>query len=194
MIRVVVGAQVQGEELRWETTPVEEVATLASTASLLGDTRVFVLSGALSGEQADEFFDLVPGLVRSPHTFIFVEESLLKKQIDRLAKQGVVAEVSPKQAPTEEPFSIFALANTFATRDRKKLWLLFAEARRKEVAPEAVAGMLHWKVRDLLAKGGGKYQKSELVQLSRQLVAMYHDAHRGLGTLDLLLERFILRL
>lgn len=194
MIRVVVGADARGEELRWETMPIEEVATLASTASLLGDTRVFVLAGALSGELADEFFDLVPGLVQSPHTFIFTEESLLKKQIDRLAKYKVVAEVSPKKAPAQEPFSVFALANVFATRDRKKLWLLFAEAGRKGVAPEAVAGMLHWKVRDLLAKDGGKYKKEELMQLSRELVTLYHDAHRGLGPLDLLLERFILRL
>lgn len=181
------------EELRWEVVGVEEIATLASTPSLLGDSRTFVLEGAFSGEQAEEFFALAEGLQKSPHTFIFQEEKLLKKPLDFLAKKGVTVEHLPEDKK-EEVFNVFSIANAFAARDRKKMWLLLGEALRAGVAPEALMGMLHWKVRDLLAKNTpGKFTQAELKTISRELVVLYHDAHRGVGPLDLLLERFVLR-
>jgi len=181
------------EELRWEGMSVEEVATLASTPSLLGDSRMFVLEGALSGEQAEEFLAIAEGLQKSPHTFVFQEEKLLKKPLDFLAKKGVAVERLPEEKK-EEVFNVFSIANAFAARDRKKMWLLLSEALRTDVAPEALAGMLHWKVRDLLAKNApSKFTRAELKVISRELVTIYHEAHKGGGSLDLLLERFLLR-
>ena len=49
--------------------------------------------------------------------------------------------------------------------------------------PEAVAGLMAWKARQI-----------KNVKLSRELVALYHDSHRGAGELELLLERFALKL
>ncbi len=202
MIRVVVGSATTPrsrtsqvpEELRWEEMSVEEVATLASTASLLGEPHVFTLSGVFSGEKADEFLALVPGLVASPHLFVFAEEKLLKRPTDILTKAGAQIEVN---APVKkkEPFNVFALGGVFATRDRKKFWLSLTAAAHAGVVPEAVAGMLHWKVRDMLAKSErGRFTPAELKKISRNLVSLYHDSHRGAGDLELLLERFALRL
>ena len=194
-MHVVVGKAVAGgEELQWPQMTIEEIATLASTASLLGDINTFVLVGALHSERADEFLSLAAGLLLSPHTFIFEEEKLLKRPTDLLNKAGIkiTTHAAPKKA---ESFNVFALANVFALRDRKKFWLALVSAFRAEVAPEAVSGMLHWKVRDMLSKGaGGKYSSRELKKISRQLVSLYHDSHRGGGDLELLLERFALML
>jgi len=185
------------EDLRWETMSVEEIAMLASTPSFWGDARVFVLEGALTGERAEDFFGLIDGLQKSPHTFIFKEEKLLKKPLDLLAKKGITVEQSKepkKDSAAKEPTNVFALANAFGARDRKKMWLLLVQALRADTAPEAIAGMLHWKVRDMLAKKTpGKFTVEELKNISRELVALYHDAHRGGGSLELLLERFVLR-
>ena len=181
------------EELRWDVVGVEEVATLASTPSLLGDSRTFILEGALSGECGEEFLALAEGLQKSPHTFVFQEEKLLKKPLDFLTKKGVAVERLPEEKK-EEVFNVFSIANAFAARDRKKMWLLLGEALRANVAPEALAGMLHWKVRDLLAKNTpGKFTQTELKTISRELVTLYHEAHKGGGSLDLLLERFVLK-
>jgi len=46
-----------------------------------------------------------------------------------------------------------------------------------------VAGLLCWKARAM-----------KDVKLSRELVKLYHDSHRGVGDLELLLERFALKL
>ena len=181
------------EELRWEGMLVEEIATLASTPSMLGDSRTFILEGALTGELGEEFLALTEGLQKSPHTFVFQEEKLLKKPLDFLAKKSVTVEWLLEEKK-EESFNVFSIAQAFALRDRKKMWLLLGEALRANVAPEALAGMLHWKVRDLLAKNApGKFTQTELKTISRELVTLYHEAHKGGGSLDLLLERFVLK-
>ncbi|MDB5224669.1 MAG: hypothetical protein JWO43_291 [Candidatus Adlerbacteria bacterium] len=183
------------EELKWEAMAIEEIADLASTASLLGDTQAFVLVGALNDtERGEDFIDLAEGLMLSPHVFVFEEEKLLKKPSDALGKAGVKPTVlaAVKKA---EPFNVFAIANALQTRDRKGAWLLLNKALRQGIAPENIAGVLHWKARDMVAAGrSAKYSRPELVGLSRSLVEIYHDSHRGAGDLGLLLERFILGL
>ncbi len=192
------------EDLEWEKLSIDELLAMASTMSLMGDTRVFRLGGALNGARADEFLDITKELVDSPHQFILTEEKLLKRPMDVVTKAcaEVVVHAAPKKV---EAFNMFSMTFTFAARDRKKLWLELHESLRKGVVPEAFAGMLHWKVRDMLARrsfseGGlskgvkGKYTKEELCRISGELVSLYHDSHRGAGELSLLLERYILQL
>lgn len=187
-------ARTTAEELVWENVSVEELATRASTESFLGDTYGYVLSGALGGERGDEFLSLAKGLVASPHVFVFEEEKLLKRPTDMLTKAGADIEVLP-EIKKAEAFNVFGLANVFGSRDKKQLWLQLQEAERRGVAPEAIAGMLHWKVRDMLGKGAvGKFSQKELQKISRELVSLYHDSHRGGGELSLLLERWALTL
>ena len=180
------------EDLEWEKLSIEELLTMATTMSLMGDTRTFRITGALNGTRADEFLDIAKDLAQSPHQFIFTEEKLLKRPTDMVTRAGALVVVHPA-AKKEEAFNMFSVTFAFAARDRKKLWLLLLQAGRAGVVPEATLGMLHWKVRDMLGKGEkGKYTKKELVQISRQLVTLYHDSHRGAGDLSLLLERFVL--
>jgi DNA polymerase III delta subunit len=182
------------EDLEWEKLSIEELLAMASTEALFGDTQSFRLQGALSGGRSEEFFDVAKELAQSSHTFIFTEEKLLKKATDTLAKAGAEVTIYPAQKK-EESFNMFALTYAFAARDRKKLWLLLNSALRAGAVPEAVAGMLHWKVRDILGKGEkGKFTREELSKISGELVTLYHDSHRGAGDLSLLLERYILAL
>ena len=182
------------EETRWQDTSHEELLGLATTVSLMGDTHTLLFVGALGGVRSEEFFDLAEALVTSPHHFIFEEEKLLKRPQDILRKAGAVLHIAPTQKK-EATFDVFSLANTFALRDRKKFWLLLTQGLTSGAAPEAIAGMLHWKVRTMLGEGKtGKYTKDELAVISRELVVLYHESHRGGGDLALLLERFALKL
>jgi len=188
------------EALEWEKLSIEELLSVATTASLLGDMSSFRLTGALNGSRADEFLDITKDLVASPHYFTFIEEKLLKKPTDMVTKAGaeVVVYATKKKdtgASASGSFNLFAITYAFAARDRKKLWLLLHEALQSGAVPEAVAGMLHWKVRDMLSKGEkGKFSSLELRRISKELVTVYHDSHRGVGDLSLLLERYLLRL
>ena len=190
------------EDFAWEKTSIEEVLAMATTMSLMGDTNVFRFSGALTGERADEFLDSAKDLVASPHQFIFTEEKLLKRPTDVLTKAGAEVIVHPA-AKKEEAFNMFSITYIFAARDRKKLWLQLHEALRAGVVPEAVAGMIHWKIRDMLARRsfseggfakGEKYSTEELHRISGEMVTLYNESHRGAGDLALLLERYFLLL
>lgn len=199
MMRVVVGTPIQpshtpkGEDIEWEEYSTEEMLSLATTSSLFGETRVFRFDGALSGAQAEDFLAQAHRLALSPHQFIFTEAKLLKKITDALTKAGAVVESFPlpkKQAL----FDVFSLSPALMSRDRKKLWLLVLAAAREGIAPEALVGVLHYAVRRALASPTKRYTREELMLLSRQLVSLYHDSHRGAGDLSLLLERFVLLL
>lgn len=185
----------RAEELRWQDMNVREVGTLASTPTLMGEKRAFVLTGALTDtERGEEFVALAKDAGEAAHVLVFEEEKLLKAPLGALQKSGAILEVL--EAPAKkETFNVFALASALAARDRKALWLLLMKALLGGTAPENIAGILHWKVRDLLASGKtGTYSKAELVELSRRLMCIYHDSHRGAGDLSLLLERFALTL
>jgi len=63
------------------------------------------------------------------------------------------------------------------------LWLALTAALRAGERGEALAGLLAWKARAM-----------KDAKLSRELMCLYHDSHRGVGELELLLERFVLKL
>ena len=182
------------EDVDWEKLSDDELLAMATTLSLMGDSKVFRMSGALNGARADEFLKVAAQLQQSPHLFIFTEEKLLKKPTDLMAKAG--AQIT-QHAPTKtiEGFNMFSITFLFAARDRKKLWLSLLDSGQRGVVAEAFVGMLHWKVRDMLSKNETNiYTKVELRKISMDLVVLYHDSHRGAGDLALLLERYILRL
>jgi DNA polymerase III delta subunit len=186
MMKVAVGGgsrSAVAQELLWQTMSAQELAALASTATLFGGPRVFVLTGALNSDRQEEFLDLAEAFVDSPHTFIFEEQKLLKKPTDALKKAGAKIEINKTEKKEEYRFDRFGLTSALAARDKKRLWIALTKALREGEKPEALAGLLAWKARHM-----------KEVELSRKLTFMYHDSHRGAGDLALLLEHFALTL
>lgn len=183
MLKVLVGKKSKGaEELKWEAITQDELRSLASTTALFGGTSTFVLVGALYGERGEEFLDVADALVESPHTFIFEEEKLLKAETDALTKVGAKIEIQ-KAEKKAFAFDQYGVAAALGSKDKKKLWLGLMQSFRAGEKPEAVAGLMAWKARQMRD-----------AKLSRELVSLYHDSHRGAGDLELLLERFTLTL
>jgi DNA polymerase III delta subunit len=187
MLKILVGKKNKGgaEELKWEGMSAEEIATLASTPDMFGGSRTFVLVGALYSDRGEEFLELAGGLSESPHVFVFEEEKLLKHETDVLTKAGAKIEKAEKvlDGESKKGFDPYGLTSALAAKDRKKLWLGLTAALRDGDKPEAIAGLLSWKARQM-----------KNVKLSRELLVLYHDSHRGAGDLELLLEKFALTL
>lgn len=182
MLKVLVGKKAKGEELKWESISQDELRSLASTQTMFGGTNTYVLVGAVNSDRSEEFIDLAEAFVESPHTFIFEEEKLLKKETDALTKLGVKIETQ-KVEKKAYAFDQYGVATALGNKDKKKLWLGLMQSFRAGEKAEAVAGLMAWKARQMRD-----------AHLSRQLVILYHDSHRGAGDLELLLERFVLRL
>ncbi len=182
MLKVLVGKKAKGEELKWDSISADELRSLASTSDMFGGTSTFVLSGVLYSERGEEFLELADALLESPHEFIFEEEKLLKAETDALTKLGAKIEIvkAEKKAFT---FDQYGVATALGNKDKKRLWLGLMQSFRAGEKAEAVAGLMAWKARQMRD-----------AKLSRELVALYHDSHRGAGDLELLLERFALKL
>ncbi len=181
MIRVVVG----GVGAQPISVSPEELYALAATPALFG-AQNFTFAGAFTGEEKEEYLDLVQMLKDSPHTFVFEEEKLLKKEADRLTKAGVKIEtvkVEKRNGPPAGGFDGYGVASALGSRDKKKLWLALTASFAAGEKAEAVGGLLAWKARQM-----------KDAALSRELTFLYHDSHRGAGDLELLLERFALKL
>jgi DNA polymerase III delta subunit len=109
----------------------------------------------------------------------------------------------------------FALADAFGQRDKKQLWMLYANARLNDVAAEELHGIIFWQLKSMILAGHtasaseaninpyvyqkskkyvSNYTQTELESLSYKLVDLYHQARRGSATLDAHLEAFILAL
>ena len=205
MIRVIVGIPSPGhflqksapapEDLDWQDVNGEELVSLAQTETLFGGALAYRFDGALSGERGEVFLKIAKELATSKHLFIFREEKLLKGPTGVLEKVGAKIEIHTALVKKERGFDAFGTTAALAARDRKRLWLGVVKANLAGEKPEATAGILVWKARQMLTGApSAKYKKDELKELSRALVALYHDSHRGAGDLALLLERFALTL
>ncbi|MDE2213176.1 MAG: hypothetical protein KGJ34_01435 [Patescibacteria group bacterium] len=179
-----------------------ELASMAGTLTLTGENRSFFLRGALltaseenedTAERRDALLEIMEGLSESPHIFIFEEEKVTAKILTQLTKSGAHVD-ELKRPEKKEAFNIFEISAALARADRKGLWLLLTKALRDGIAPENVAGVLAWKARTMLAAAQTPLERKKLERVSRELVVMYHDSHRGAGDLGLLLERFALTL
>jgi hypothetical protein len=181
MLTVIVGEKKRpqgAEELRSDVS-VEELAGLAGTQALFGGARTFVIANVAARE---DILDMVDALAESTHTFIFEEEKLLKGPTTALTNAGAKI-VEAKVAKKEYRFDQFGVASALGARDKKALWLALMQAIAAGEKAEALGGLLAWKARQM---GDAT--------LSRELTFLYHDSHRGAGDLELLLERFALRL
>lgn len=182
MLKVLINKKGKGEELKWDSVPMDEIVAMATTDALFGGAKTLVLTGALYGARADEFVDNLEVFAESPHTFIFEEEKLLKAERTTLEKLGAKIEEG-KVVKKEWAFDQHGVAAALAAKDRKKLWLGLMQSFAAGEKAEAVAGLMCWKARQI-----------KNIELSRQLTWLYHDSHRGAGDLELLLERFALKL
>jgi hypothetical protein len=185
MIRVIVGQKKRpkgAEELKWETVSGDELASLASTQALFGGPRTFVFVGALLGARGEEFLDFAKAFAESEHEFIFEEEKLLKRETDIVTKAGGKVE-KVESAKKDRGFDPHGLTFALGNKDKKKLWLGLSAALREGEKPEAISGLLAWKARQM-----------KDIPLSHEIVSLYHDSHRGMGDLELLLEKFALGL
>jgi DNA polymerase III delta subunit len=186
------------EMLFGDDVSAENLSALAQGQSLFGEVRTFGIVGAAENEAwLASIVPVLPALQSSAHLFLFEEDAGVSfaKSIEKA--KGRVVKV--KAEVVAERVDTFALANALGARDKKKLWLLYTEALAAGSPAEMLAGMLAWKARSMLAseqKGrvptGWKAGESE--KLSSALVSLYHNSRRGAGSLDLLLEQFILSL
>jgi DNA polymerase III delta subunit len=206
-----VGARVW--RLESETYESGALPHFLGSVSLFGASEAALVDNPSHCEDMQkEVAENMSALAASPHTFVLVDgtpSATYRKTLKAHAREYVEL-----AAPARREHNPFALADAFAARDRKLLWLFFHAARRAGARAEEISATLWWqlKVMRLAARthsateAGVKefiynkakralknYSRDELETLAHELLTLHHDARAGKADLDLALERWLLR-
>jgi DNA polymerase III delta subunit len=190
-----------------------ELDALTDASGLFVEKHIILLKGVYAvPEHRASLLERLPSFAASTNIVVVREDKLLKEQqreFERVAHN--IEEHTSGSSRKRSEFNVFALTDALSAKDRRLLWVGYVQARRAGLSPEHIAGTLHWGIKALLAakrsatvqESGlkpGVYERcsraaqhfslNELTHASHSLVGLYHDAHRGLGDLDLALERW----
>lgn len=149
-------------------------------------------------ETKEHFIENLKAIAESENIFIVLEGKLDKATLTKIEKRSektLKFEIDENKVEVKETPNAFALANAFGARSKKETWVLYRKAIDRGEAPEALQGMIFWKVKSLLISGGAyNWKKEELMKCAEDLITLYHEARRGNGELETSLESFFLRL
>jgi hypothetical protein len=143
-------------------------------------------------EAGEAVLEALPQLQESQNPIAIVAPKLLATRAKKL--EAVAEKVFTFDLATKKPVRGFnsGLVNALAARDRAALWKELMRAERQGDVPEMLHGLLHWKARDLMQKGGRAWNAEEARMLSRSLIELLSDSRSGDLPLSLALERFAL--
>ncbi len=173
----------------------EVLDEISSTQGLFFSKMLALLDDPFSVSGAgDMVLEHLASLSASPNPIALVAPKLLAsrvKKIESLAEKVFTIDLHEKK-PARGFNS--GLVNALGARDGKTLWKELKKAEYAGDAPEMLHGLLHWKARDLMEKGGRDWSKEEARILSRSLIELLSDSRSGDVPLSLQLERFALSL
>lgn len=173
----------------------EVLDEVSSTQGLFFSKMLVLLDDPFSHSGAGEMvLEHLKALSASPNPVAILAPKLLaarSKKIEALAEK--VFTVDAREKKTARGFNT-GLVQALTNRDGNMLWQELKIAERQGDAPEMLHGLLHWKARDLMEKGGRKWSKEEAQALSISLIELLSDSRSGALPLSMQLERFALSL
>ncbi|MFA6296953.1 MAG: hypothetical protein WC629_00105 [Candidatus Paceibacterota bacterium] len=190
---------------------------LVSGQGLFSSKYIVLLDSVFdSKEIKEEVVGALKEIAESENVFIFLEKEIDKKTLEKLDKYATKVQVfNTEEIKKKNEFNPFALSDAFLSRDKKRLWEILLETKKRGVAPEETHGLLWWQVKALAlateaktaeesdlspfvfskAKRAEKlFSKEEINTMLFDLVTMYHEAHRGNVDLWVELEKWGLRI
>ncbi len=163
----------------------------AASVDLFGNSPTIITSNIINSAISLSPKDLAV-LDSSKTLFIFLEDKLKATDEKKYAKFSTIEKFEEKKTIKARNDNPFALADSFARRDKIGTWILYREQIDKGAQPEAISGMLFWKIKTMMLNGTRTFSKEELKRQSSEIVCLYHDAHRGESDFVIGLEQFIL--
>jgi DNA polymerase III delta subunit len=208
-----IGKQDVDEIISFDETNVsaEEILNFAEQGALFGGKKLIRLDGSLEVEEILKvIIDEVELLAKSDNIFVFIESSILASDLKKIKSHAKICQEFKTLEKKKETFNVFSLADALARRDKKTLWVMYQKALRSGKSPEEISGTLFWQLKTLaiLEQGGGStlspyvvsknkmavknFKTGEILDITSRLIQGYHRARRGVGDMEVVIERLIL--
>lgn len=192
----------------------QRIEDLIATQGLFFSKNIIVLSKVFdSTDNKDLVLKKISDIKSSQNIFIFIEESLDKKSLEKFEKYSEkIQEVKGEEKKSVPQFNMFTLTDALGRRDRKNIWLLYRDCISRGSAEE-IYGILWWQLKTMLivkksknvAESGLKpfvfnktsdflrnFKDSEIEDRAFGLVSLYHNSRRQSVELEVQLEKWIL--
>lgn len=175
-----------------EITP-EALAEAAGSVGLFFSKTLVLLDDPFSESEAGELVLQELSMLKESHNAIAIlAPKLIASRIKKLETYAEkVFVIDSKAKPDARGFNA-ALVNALASKNGTALWLEIVKAYRHGDPPEMLHGLLHFKARDLMKRGGGTWGEEGARALSLSLIELLSDSRGGDVPLDIALERFAL--
>jgi DNA polymerase III delta subunit len=135
----------------------------------------------------------------------------LSKALEKFADKLVKTEIEAVVRKTE--FNIFSLADAVGGREKLRSWSIYRQAIINGLEPESIVGTIFWQIKSIILSKDAKsatetglnpfvfskskkyshlYSDLELKKMLKNLIVVYHNAHRGLVDLEMGVEKMVL--
>lgn len=171
-----------------------QLESFYSGASLFSAQSVVVLRDLLAEQEISEFIlNKLKFLSESQNTFVFTEGKLKKPILDAFKKARAELNVFEKKLAPSRGGDNFQIANAFASRDKFHTWLYFRQAVERGVELEPLAGILFWKIKDmLLRRNFSKFKEAELKNFAARISYLLPEARKHGPEAESAFEQFLL--
>lgn len=170
----------------------EEIFERARSVSLFGESPIVVLENVVKEGKLDLSQDEISSLQDSKTVFVFLEDKFLAPEIKKYKKYATIEDFNIEIKKAVPKMNVFGIADSFSRKDKIGAWILYREAILQGISPEEISGIIFWKIKTMILTDTKVFSLSELKKLSSEIVAMYHQAHRGECDFTIGLEQFIL--
>lgn len=164
----------------------------ALSSSLFGDINIIIIENFLSHKDIVLSDDDLKTIEESKNIFIFLEDSILATEEKKYKKYSLIEKFEKKEIKKDAGKEVFAIADSFAKKDKIGTWVLYRNAIEKGIAPENISGILFWKIKTMILNNNKIFSLDSLKKQSSEIVTLYHRAHRGEVDFVIGLEQFIL--
>ncbi len=165
----------------------------ARSISLFGEQHIIVLENILNNPEIILSKEDLTALKDSATVFIFLEDKLLIASEKKYQKYATIKHFDEKSIKTLPTTNTFAITDAYEGKDKIKTWILYRQAIEAGAEPEAISGMLFWKIKMMILSNSKNFSIDSLKKQSSDIVSLYHKSHRGECDFIVGLEQFILK-
>jgi len=145
----------------------------------------------------EENLDFILGKIdlinKSGNDFVFLEGKINKPVLDAFRKVRAELNIFELAKEKKEKYNNFLLADAFADRNKKDLWIHFRLAIDKGVRMEELIGILFWKAKDMILKRNfSKFSEIELKNFATKLSYLLPEARKNGVDDEAAFEQFLL--
>ena len=136
--------------------------------------------------------DKIKVLAKSNTIFIIEEFAVAADTKKLFEKHGAHIFVQKKIPKGKEGGAIFSIVETLIDGDKKTRWLAYQKALAQEFVPEALIGIMYWKLRQLIGYARGE-KRDRYIALYRTYINAHSAAWKQGTPMVLVIEKILLQ-